>query len=245
VNRNQTILYGRGGDIMGNIAESIQQEMTCEPVFTIPIFGGIKVYESVVVTWIIMAVFLALCLILVRNLRVKNPSRKQVFLEFCVNWLYKFVGGMVGEEGSEYVPYLISVLIYIGFSNIIGIFGFKSPTKDLAVTIALALMSIILIEGAALIKKRPKKFLKSFIEPTPIMLPFNILEIGIRPLSLCMRLFGNVLGAFVVMTLIECVVPVVVPVAFSLYFDFFDGLIQTYVFVFLTSLFIKEGIETE
>lgn len=106
-------------------------------------------------------------------------------------------------------------------------------------------MSIILIEGAALIKKRPKKFLKSFIEPTPIMLPFNILEIGIRPLSLCMRLFGNVLGAFVVMTLIECVVPVVVPVAFSLYFDFFDGLIQAYVFVFLTSLFIKEGIETE
>ena len=188
---------------------------------------------------------LALCLILVRNLRVKNPSRKQVFLEFCVNWLYKFVGGMVGEEGSKYVPYLISVLIYIGFSNIIGIFGFKSPTKDLAVTIALALMSIILIEGAALIKKRPKKFLKSFIEPTPIMLPFNILEIGIRPLSLCMRLFGNVLGAFVVMTLIECVVPVVVPVAFSLYFDFFDGLIQAYVFVFLTSLFIKEGIETE
>ena len=230
---------------MGNIAESIQQEMTCEPVFTIPIFGGIKVYESVVVTWIIMAVFLALCLILVRNLRVKNPSRKQVFLEFCVNWLYKFVGGMVGEEGSEYVPYLISVLIYIGFSNIIGIFGFKSPTKDLAVTIALALMSIILIEGAALIKKRPKKFLKSFIEPTPIMLPFNILEIGIRPPSLYMRLFGYVLGAFVVMTLIECVVPVVVPVAFSLYFDFFDGLIQAYVFVFLTSLFIKEGIETE
>ena len=203
---------------MGNIAESIQQEMTCEPVFTIPIFGGIKVYESVVVTWIIMAVFLALCLILVRNLRVKNPSRKQVFLEFCVNWLYKFVGGMVGEEGSKYVPYLISVLIYIGFSNIIGIFGFKSPTKDLAVTIALALMSIILIEGAALIKKRPKKFLKSFIEPTPIMLPFNILEIGIRPLSLCMRLFGNVLGAFVVMTLIECVVPVVVHLVYTLTF---------------------------
>ena len=162
---------------MGNIAESIQQEMTCEPVFTIPIFGGIKVYESVVVTWIIMAVFLALCLILVRNLRVKNPSRKQVFLEFCVNWLYKFVGGMVGEEGSAYVPYLISVLIYIGFSNIIGIFGFKSPTKDLAVTIALALMSIILIEGAALVKKRPKNFLKSFIEPTPIMCPLTFLKL--------------------------------------------------------------------
>ena len=230
---------------MGNIAEEIQKEMTCEPVFEIPIFGGIKIYESVVVTWIIMAVFLVLCLVLVRNLRVKNPNRKQVFLEFCVGWLYKFVGGMIGKEGARYVPYLVSVLIYIGFSNIIGIFGFKSPTKDLAVTIALALMSIVLIEVASIAKKKPKKFLKSFMEPTPIMLPFNILELGIRPLSLCMRLFGNVLGAFVVMALIECVVPVVVPVAFSLYFDFFDGLIQAYVFVFLTSLFIKEGIETD
>lgn len=228
---------------MGGIAETIQEEMKCEEVFNIPLFGGIPVYESVVVTWIVMAVFLVLCLILVRNLKVENPGRKQALLEFCVDWLYKFVGGMIGEEGSKYVPYLISVLIYIGFSNIIGVFGFKSPTKDLNVTIALALMSIILIEAATLIKKRPKKFLKHFMEPTPIMLPFNILEIGIRPLSLCMRLFGNVLGAFVVMTLIECVVPIVVPVAFSLYFDFFDGLIQAYVFVFLTSLFIKEGLE--
>lgn len=224
---------------MGGIAETIQEEMQCE---SFSIFG-IPVYESVIVTWIIMAVVFLLCIILVRNLKVKNPGRKQVFLEFCVDWLYKFVGGMIGKEGEKYVPYLVSVLIYIGFSNIIGIFGFKSPTKDLNVTIALALMSIILIEAATLIKKRPKKFLKGFMEPTPVMLPFNILEIGIRPLSLCMRLFGNVLGAFVVMTLIECVVPVFVPVAFSLYFDFFDGLIQAYVFVFLTSLFIKEGIE--
>ena len=88
-----------------------------------------------------------------------------------------------------------------------------------------------------------KGWLKSFAEPVPIILPINILEVFIRPLSLCMRLFGNVLGAFVVMELIKLLVPVVVPVAFSCYFDIFDGLIQAYVFVFLTSLFIKEAIE--
>lgn len=65
----------------------------------------------------------------------------------------------------------------------------------------------------------------------------------IRPTSLCMRLFGNVLGAFVIMELIKLVVPVFVPAIFSLYFDLFDGLIQTYVFVFLTSLFMKETME--
>ena len=77
----------------------------------------------------------------------------------------------------------------------------------------------------------------------PLIAPINILEVFIRPLSLCMRLFGNILGGFVVMELIKIVVPMVVPVPFSFYFDIFDGLIQAYVFAFLTSLFIKEAIE--
>lgn len=75
------------------------------------------------------------------------------------------------------------------------------------------------------------------------MLPINILELFIKPLSICMRLFGNVLGAFVVMELIKLVVPVGIPVVFSFYFDVFDGLIQAYVFVFLTSLFMAEAME--
>ena len=69
------------------------------------------------------------------------------------------------------------------------------------------------------------------------------MELVIKPLSLCMRLFGNVLGAFVVMKLIEAVAPAIVPIPLSLYFDIFDGLIQAYVFVFLTGLFIKEATE--
>ena len=77
----------------------------------------------------------------------------------------------------------------------------------------------------------------------PILTPINILEIFIRPLSLCMRLFGNVLGAFVIMELVTLVVPVGVPAILSLYFDVFDGLIQAYVFVFLTSLYIAEAVE--
>lgn len=75
------------------------------------------------------------------------------------------------------------------------------------------------------------------------MTPINILELFIKPLSLCMRLFGNVLGAFVIMELIKILAPAVAPVPFSLYFDIFDGLIQAYVFVFLTSLYIREAVE--
>ena len=85
--------------------------------------------------------------------------------------------------------------------------------------------------------------MKRFAKPMPILTPINILEIFIRPLSLCMRLFGNVLGAFVIMELVTLVVPVGVPAILSLYFDVFDGLIQAYVFVFLTSLYIAEAVE--
>ena len=135
------------------------------------------------------------------------------------------------------------MLIYIGLANIFGIFGFKPPTKDMNVTAALAIMSIILIQAAAIHSKGTKGWLKNFAEPVAVVTPINILELVIRPLSLCMRLFGNVLGAFVVMKLLEHLVPVILPAVFSLYFDFFDGLIQAYVFVFLTGLFIKEAIE--
>ena len=104
-------------------------------------------------------------------------------------------------------------------------------------------MSVFLIYYSGFHKKGGKGFLKSFAEPMPLVAPINIMEIAIRPVSLCMRLFGNVIGSFVIMELLKTVMPVLLPIPFSLYFDVFDGLIQTYVFVFLTSLFVKEQIE--
>ena len=104
------------------------------------------------------------------------------------------------------------------------------------------MISIAVIEYAGFHKKGMKGFIKSFAEPVAFILPINIMEIAIRPVSLCMRLFGNVLGSFVVMELIKLVAPLIVPIPFSFYFDIFDGLIQAYVFVFLTALFIKERL---
>lgn len=229
---------------MDELAEKLLEELNCETAFTIRTgLGDIEIAESVVVTWLIMALILAASIFLTRNLKVHPESKRQIVAESIVTWLEKFVSDMVGEEGKRYVPYLISVLIYIAISNCIGLFGMKPPTKDMNVTAALAIMSIVLIEYAGIHRKGVKKWLKSFTEPIAVVTPINILEIFIKPLSLCMRLFGNVLGAYVIMELIKLLVPIVVPIPFSFYFDVFDGLIQAYVFVFLTSLFIKEAIE--
>lgn len=219
------------------------EELNCDIAFTIPLFGGIDIAESVAVTWIIMLALVLASILVTRNLKVENPGKGQLLLETGVSGLQHMVQDMVGEKGGRYVPYLMTVLLYIGVANIIGLLGFKPPTKDLTVTVALAVMSIVLIEYSGIREKGAKGWVKSFAQPVAIMTPFNILELVIRPLSLCMRLFGNVLGAFVIMELIKQVAPAVIPVPFSLYFDIFDGLIQAYVFVFLTSLFIKEAVE--
>ncbi len=225
---------------MGNLGETLMEELNCETVFSI---GGIEIAESVIVTWIIMAVVVLASILLTRNLKVEHPGRGQLMLEYAVTWLQGVGKSIVGEEGAEYASYLTSVLIYLGIANLIGVLGFKPPTKDLNVTAALAIMSIILIEAAGIRKKGMKRWLKGFMEPVALVTPINVLEIFIKPLSLCMRLFGNVLGAFVIMKLIESILPVGLPVLFSMYFDLFDGLIQAYVFVFLTGLFIKEAVE--
>ena len=224
----------KGVSTTGDLAENLLEELNCKTAFTIPVFGGLPISESILT-------ILSICL--VRNLKVTDVGRKQLVLEMGIGFLYQFFDGILGKRGRRYVPYLITVALYVGVANLIGLFGFKPPTKDLNVTVALSLMSILLIEYSGFHEKGLKKWLKSFAEPIPIIAPINILEIFIRPLSLCMRLFGNVLGSFVVMELIKQVCALIVPIPFSFYFDIFDGLIQAYVFVFLTALFIKEALE--
>ena len=230
---------------MNELTAALKEELNVDTAFTLPIFGGIDIPESIAVSWGIMAFLVIVSILLTRNLKVNHISKRQAILETAVVTMDNFFKDLLGEAGKQYVPYLITVALYIACSNVIGVFGVKPPTKDLDVTAALALMSIVLIEGSGIRARGGVGFLKSLAAPTPVMTPMNILEIAIRPTSLCMRLFGNVLGAFVIMELIKLVVPVFVPAVFSLYFDLFDGLIQTYVFVFLTSLFMKESIGGE
>lgn len=190
-----------------------------------------------------MAVLTVLSIIFVRNLKVESPGKVQLVLESTIGWANDFFEGIIGKENKRYIPYLISVALYLAVSNVIGLLGFKPPTKDLNVTAALAVMSMILIEYSGIHKNGGKHWVTHFARPVPIVAPIMVLEIFIRPLSLCMRLFGNMLGGFVVMELVKQVVPLLVPIPLSFYFDIFDGLLQAYVFVFLTALFMNEEME--
>lgn len=232
---------GKGGSNTGNLTEKLMEELNCETVFTLPVLGGIS--ESVVVTWIIMAVLVILSILLTRNLKVENPGKVQLALEAAISWAQDFFEGVIGKENRRYVPYLITILLYLGVANTIALFGFKPPTKDLNVTAALAIMSMCVIEYSGIRKNGIKHWVKHFGQPVPVVAPIMVLEIVIRPLSLCMRLFGNMLAGFVVLELLKFFVPLIIPIPVSFYFDIFDGLLQAYVFVFLTALFMTEEME--
>ena len=230
---------------MDGLKEALLGELGNRTAFTLPVLGGLPVAQSVVVSWIVMAIWMILALVLTRNLKVDRPGKAQAALEWAVSFLNGFAQENLGKHWRPFAPWLGTVALYIALSNMIGIFGLTPPTKDISVTAALALMSMLLIYGAQFRYNGLWGGLKEFARPMPLLLPINLMEVAVRPLALCMRLFGNILGAYIIMEMLKWVAPAVLPAIFSLYFDLFDGLIQTVVFVFLTTLFTGEGIREE
>lgn len=161
-----------------------------------------------------------------------------------VGFINNFCQEILGEKyWRTFAPYLGTIGLYLLFANLSGLFGVGTahqrfecdsglgdhePGADLRFPVPLSRL------GGGL---------KKFGQPSVIITPLNVMEVGIRPLALCMRLFGNILGGFIIMELIKTVAPAVVPVPFSLYFDIFDGVLQAVVFVFLTTLFLSESLE--
>ena len=217
---------------MGEIKAELNAELQTHIAFEIPLFGGIPVPESAVVSWAIIVVLTLLAIWLTHGLR-KRPGRKQIAAEMLVGFINNFCRDTLGDKyWRTFAPYLGTVGLYLAL-----------PTKDLNVTAGLAIMSALLIYGSQFRFHGLRGGLKKFSEPVAVVTPLNIMEIGIRPLSLCMRLFGNIFAGFVIMELVKMAVPVVVPIPLSLYFDVFDGMIQAIVFVFLTTLFLSESLE--
>ena len=104
---------------MEHFTEELQEQLQVSTVFSI---GGIQVAESTVITWVIMAVLVGLSVYLGSNLKVRNPGKKQQLAEIIVSWFDNFTGELLGEHGKQYSTIISVILIYIGVSNLIGLF---------------------------------------------------------------------------------------------------------------------------
>jgi F-type H+-transporting ATPase subunit a len=229
-------------------------------VFTISLFGfNLPITETVVVSWAVMAILIICALIFTRKF-TEIPRGPQAILEAMVEFLNSFARGQFGGWAKYFGYYMGTLFLFLLFANIIGVlspvevsfmgreftppFIIKPPTRDINVTAPLAVLTILAVLVCGIIAKGPRGWLRHLLHPMAFMLPFNIMEYGTRLLSLSLRLFGNIMGGFVLMHMIEGLIPLGVPMVASLYFDFFDGLIQAAIFVFLSSMYLSEALKT-
>ena len=228
-------------------------------IFTLTMFGmRVPITETVIVSWLVMLILIVVSLIVTRKLR-EIPTGPQAILETAVDFLNNFTNDQFGSFARHLAPYIGSLFLFLLVANIIPVisplefkafgreflppFMIRPPTRDINVTAALAAISILLVLVCGFAARGVGGWFKRLLHPFPMMLPFNIMEYVIRLISLALRLFGNILGGLVMMGLIEGLFPVALPMIFSLYFDFFDGMIQAAIFVFLTSLYISEAVK--
>ena len=235
------------------------EALEIKTIFTLTIAGhSIPITETVIISWAVMLILVAVSLALTTRLK-EVPSGPQAILETAVEFLNNFAGNQFGSFSKYLGPYIGSLFLFLLVANIIGVlsppelhvfgrefippFAIRPPTRDINVTAAFAVISILLVIVCGFSARGFGGWFKRLLYPLPMMLPFNIMEYGTRLISLALRLFGNILGGVVLMSLIEKLLPLALPMVFSLYFDFFDGIIQAAIFVFLTSLYISEAVK--
>ena len=145
-------------------------------LFTLPFFGGINVTESIVHTWIVMAIIAFVCWWLTRDLSVDNPGRKQIIAEKLVTMTQSLVDSNMGEKWRDYVPYIGTILAFSFLCSVMSIAGLRSPTADFSVTLAMALVTFAIIEYNYFKHKGFIGFFKRLTEPVIVMTPMNIIS---------------------------------------------------------------------
>lgn len=214
--------------------------------FTLNLFGySFGVTSALIIQWVIIAAALILSIIYTRTLK-EHPGRLQSAIEAGIEFASKTVEENMGNESKKFIPYIGSLAIYLFCLNVIGLFGIKPPTSDFSVALGLALTSFLVIQGYTIKKLGVGGYFKGFASPLAILLPINIMERIMLPVSLSLRLYGNIFAATIIMELIyeallgfSFITAIALPIPFHFYFDIFDGTIQMVIFVMLTMINIK------
>ncbi len=206
---------------------------------------GLEVSSVVTTMWGLMIILTLVAYFATRRMGKVPNSRLQNFMEFTVETILNFLTQIMGSEKNarKYLPLLASFFILILASNYSGLLpgaghtrGLQAPTSTLSVTAAFALVVFFATHYYG-IKTKGLKYFKHFIEPSPFLLPLNIVEEFVKPLSLSLRLYGNIFGEEMVVASLFALVPLFVPLPMMLLGVFF-GLIQAFVFTLLASLYI-------
>jgi F-type H+-transporting ATPase subunit a len=199
----------------------------------------------------VMMTFLVLLIVLLIGFMVKSskneiPGRKQNAIELLVAGITNMSVEIMGEEGRPYVPLIFAIGLYVAISNVMGLIpGLLAPTANLNTTAAPAIVVFLTYQYVG-IKKHGAGYIKHFMGPVaalaPLMLIIEIIGHLARPLSLSMRLFGNIFGEDLVIIILFMLVPFLVPLP-MFFLGIFTSLLQAYVFMMLSMIYISGALE--
>ncbi|MBQ8025115.1 MAG: F0F1 ATP synthase subunit A [Oscillospiraceae bacterium] len=221
-------------------------EESSEVLFSI---FGLKVTSQVTTMWGIMLVLVVISVLATRNLKEK-PGKLQNLMEMAVSALKNFFAGLMGEDKAvRYMPLMGTLFIFIICSNYVGILpaagvvkGFTAPTSSLSTTAALGIIVFFSLHFIGVRTCGLKGYGKHFIKPVAFLLPFLIIDEIVRPVSLALRLYGNIFGEETVTEQLYELFPIGVPVVMMVLSLLFCA-IQAVVFTMLTAIYIEEATE--
>jgi len=218
--------------------------------------GGIPVTETVTNTWLIMLVVIVFFYFATRNLE-KIPGKLQNTIEALLDAIYSLTKQSMGDDKVGFAPYMGTLLIYLTIANLLGLVGFRPPTADVNTTLSLAIMTFVMIHGFGMKSKGVGTYLKGFTEPFAALTPLNVIGELATPISLGFRLFGNIVGGLIIMSLLYTALGVLsaklslpipifeaaIPTPFHIYFDLFAGVLQSFIFVMLSMVFVSMAMD--
>lgn len=211
-------------------------------VFTV---WGMGINETVVNTWIVMVLLTLASMVLTRNLRPDvPPNRWRTTLEVIVTAIQSQIEE-ISPRASRHVLYFSGTLfLFIALSNLLLVVpGFTPPTASLSTTAALALSVLIAVPLFGITRQGIGGYLKTYVQPSVVMLPFNIISEFSRGISLAIRLYGNVMSGAVIAGILLGVAPFFFPVVMDV-LGLLTGLIQAYIFAILATVYISSATAT-
>lgn len=209
-------------------------------------WGFIRITATLVFTWITMLVLSLISYLVTRTIKPGTKvSNGQNALEALIETIRSQIRQISQEDPGRYLPFVGTLFIFILASNVLSIVpGFKPPTGSLNTTIALSVCVFLAVPAYGIYDRGVLGYLKEYIKPTFIMLPFNIISEISRTLSLAIRLYGNVMSSSIIVAILLGVVPLFFPVIIQA-LGLLTGVIQAYIFAILSIVYIASATKNK
>ena len=209
-------------------------------------WGPVTLNATILFTWLVMAILTLGSWLATRDLSVKREiSRWQSLLEMLVLTIRDQIQGIAGQEPRRYLPFIGTLFLFISLSNLLSIVpGYEAPTGSLSTTLALAICVFFAVPIFGIAQRGLLGYLKHYVQPSPILLPFHVISEVSRTFALAVRLFGNVMSGAIIVGILVSIIPLFLPVVLEA-FELLIGQIQAYIFAILAMVYIASAARTQ